>query len=165
VGNAGNITAYWQGFKEYMDAGHNDSLPNMIGFQAAGSAPLVLGHTVENPETLATAIRIGKPARGEEALAAAEDSGGFIDAVTDDEIVAAYRLAASAEGTFCEPASAASLAGVIKKKEEGVIADGASVVCVLTGHGLKDPETAIDTGGELIRTSADLDSVVAALNL
>jgi threonine synthase len=165
VGNAGNITAYWQGFNEYMDDGHNDQVPRMIGFQAAGAAPLVLGHVVEQPETLATAIRIGNPARGDEALVAADSSGGFIDAVTDDEIVAAYKVVASTEGTFCEPASAASIAGVIKKKQEGFIADGATVVCVLTGHGLKDPETAISTGGELIHAEADLDSVVSVLGL
>lgn len=165
VGNAGNITAYWKGFNEYHEAGFNQGLPRMIGFQAAGAAPLVLGHTVEKPETIATAIRIGNPARGDEALAAASASDGFIDAVTDDEIVAAYRSVAATEGTFCEPASAASLAGVIKKKQEGVIPDGARVVCVLTGHGLKDPETAISTGADLIRVAADVESVVAALDL
>ncbi|MHB0914471.1 MAG: threonine synthase [Thermoleophilia bacterium] len=165
VGNAGNITAYWRGFNEYREAGNNRKLPHMIGFQAAGAAPLVVGHRVDNPETLATAIRIGNPARGEEALVAAGDSDGFIDAVTDDEIVVAYRLVASTEGTFCEPASAASLAGVIKKKREGVIPDGATVVCVLTGHGLKDPEAAIRTGADLIRVAANFSDVVAALDL
>lgn len=165
VGNAGNITAYWRGFNEYREAGNSRRLPHMIGFQAAGAAPLVVGHPVEDPETLATAIRIGNPARGDEALDAAGASAGFIDSVTDDEIVAAYRLVASTEGTFCEPASAASLAGVIKKKREGAIVDGATVVCVLTGHGLKDPETAISTGNELIRVAADPESVVAALDL
>ncbi|RJQ42890.1 MAG: threonine synthase [Gaiellales bacterium] len=165
VGNAGNITAYWRGFNEYHDAGRSGSLPKMIGFQAAGAAPLVLGHRVEQPETLATAIRIGNPARGDEALAAARDSDGFIDSVTDEEIVAAYKLVAASEGTFCEPASAASIAGVVKKRQQGVIPEGAAVVCVLTGHGLKDPETAIRTGGELIHAEADLGSVVAVLGL
>ena len=163
VGNAGNITAYWKGFNEYRDAGLCPNLPRMIGFQAAGAAPLVIGHTVDNPETVATAIRIGKPARGDQALDAASDSGGFIDSVTDDEIIDAYHLVAAAEGTFCEPASAASLAGVIKKKKEGLFEKGATVVCVLTGHGLKDPDTAISTGHEVTRVAADFESVAAVL--
>jgi threonine synthase len=137
----------------------------MLGFQAAGAAPLVLGHPVDNPETIATAIRIGNPARGKQALAAARDSGGLIDAVSDDEIIDAYHLLASAEGTFCEPASAASLAGVIKKKNEGFFEEGASIVCVLTGHGLKDPDTAISTGREVTRVEADFDRVVQILGL
>jgi threonine synthase len=165
VGNAGNITAYWKGFNEYRQAGNNARLPRMIGFQAEGAAPLVVGHPVENPETVATAIRIGKPARGSEALAAADRSGGFIDSVTDQEIIDAYHLVASAEGTFCEPASAASLAGVIKSRHAGRLEDGARVVCVLTGHGLKDPDTAISTGREMTRVEADLASVVKALGL
>ena len=165
VGNAGNITAYWKGFNEYRQAGNNARLPRMIGFQAEGAAPLVVGHPVENPETVATAIRIGKPARGSEALAAADSSGGFIDYVTDQEIIDAYHLVASAEGTFCEPASAASLAGVIKSRHAGLLEDGARVVCVLTGHGLKDPDTAISTGREMTRVEADLASVVKALGL
>lgn len=165
VGNAGNITAYWKGFNEYQEAGLLDSLPHMIGFQAAGAAPLVIGHPVENPETIATAIRIGNPARGDQALAAAHDSGGLIDAVTDEEIINAYQLVASTEGTFCEPASAASLAGVIKKQEVGLFKPGDTVVCVLTGHGLKDPETAISTGREVVRVDADLDQVVKVLGL
>ncbi|MHB0866672.1 MAG: threonine synthase [Thermoleophilia bacterium] len=165
VGNAGNITAYWKGFMEYKAEGMNQKLPHMIGFQAAGAAPLVLGHPVENPETIATAIRIGNPARGDEALAAAGDSGGFIDKVTDEEILDAYHLVAAAEGTFCEPASAASLAGVIKKKREGAIEDGATVVCVLTGHGLKDPDTAISTGPSPKHMAADYGDVVKVLGL
>jgi threonine synthase len=165
VGNAGNITAYWKGFNEYHREGLCHELPRMIGFQAAGAAPLVLGHTVDNPETVATAIRIGNPARGEEALAAARDSGGFIDMVTDDEILDAYHLVASREGTFCEPASAASLAGVIKKSREGVFEAGATVVCVLTGHGLKDPDTAITTGPKATHVNADFDEVVKVLGL
>jgi threonine synthase len=139
VGNAGNITAYWKGYLQYRSAGRSTRLPRMVGFQAAGAAPLVLGHDVEEPETIATAIRIGRPASKYGALAAASESGGGIHAVTDEEILAAYRLLASAEGIFCEPASAASVAGLLK-----VGAPAAStVVCVLTGHGLKDPDTAI----------------------
>ena len=165
VGNAGNITAYWKGFNEYRKAGRSDSLPHMIGFQAAGAAPLVLGHPVENPETVATAIRIGNPARGDQALAAASDSGGLIDSVTDDEIINAYKLVASTEGTFCEPASAASLAGVIKKQQQGLFSEGDIVVCVLTGHGLKDPDTAITSGAPVTSVAADLDQVVKTLGL
>ena len=165
VGNAGNITAYWQGFNEYRDAGLSRKLPHMIGFQSAGAAPLVLGHPVKEPETIATAIRIGHPARGEQALAAARDSGGLIDAVTDEEIIAAYHLVANTEGTFCEPASAASLAGVIKKQREGLFGAGDTVVCVLTGHGLKDPDTAISTGPDVTHVEADFDRVVEILGL
>jgi len=139
VGNAGNITAYWKGYLQYRAACRAARLPRMMGFQAAGAAPLVLGHDVDHPETVATAIRIGRPASKYSALAAASESGGAIEAVTDDEILAAYRLLASAEGVFCEPASAASVAGLLKV---GVPA-GSTVVCVLTGHGLKDPDTAI----------------------
>jgi threonine synthase len=139
VGNAGNITAYWKGYLQYRTAGRCSRLPKMVGFQAAGAAPLVLGHDVDEPETVATAIRIGRPASGYAALAAAAESGGGIHAVTDEEILAAYRLLASAEGVFCEPASAASVAGLLKV---GVPA-GSTVVCVLTGHGLKDPDNAI----------------------
>ncbi|HEV3231391.1 MAG TPA: threonine synthase, partial [Candidatus Dormibacteraeota bacterium] len=139
VGNAGNITAYWKGYLQYKEAGRSTRLPKMTGFQAAGAAPLVLGHDVENPETVATAIRIGRPASKYGALAAAAESGGGIHAVTDEEILAAYRLLASEEGVFCEPASAASVAGLLKVGAP----PGTRVVCVLTGHGLKDPDTAI----------------------
>jgi len=139
VGNAGNITAYWKGYLEYRAAGRATRLPKLLGFQAAGAAPLVLGHDVEHPETIATAIRIGAPASKYSALAAAAESGGGIYAVTDDEILAAYRLLASADGVFCEPASAASVAGLLKLG----VPPGSTVVCVLTGHGLKDPDTAI----------------------
>lgn len=165
VGNAGNITAYWQGFQEYHEAGISNSLPKMIGFQAEGAAPLVLGHPVDNPETVATAIRIGKPARGDEALAAASESEGKIDAVSDQEILGAYRLVASTEGLFCEPASAASIAGMIKMFNQGLIQTGSTVACILTGHGLKDPDTAIETGPEVIHVKADFKQVVATLNL
>jgi threonine synthase len=147
VGNAGNITAYWAGFSKYRAAGRIDSRPRMFGFQAAGAAPIVLGHPVEKPETIATAIRIGNPASWKQAEAARDESGGLIETVTDDEIVAAYRELATSQGVFCEPASAASLAGVCKLAAAGRIPAGATVVCVLTGHGLKDPETAERTAG------------------
>lgn len=159
VGNAGNITSYWRGFKDYAAAGKIDRLPKMIGFQAAGAAPIVLGHPVDFPETVATAIRIGNPARWQEAVSAAQDSGGFIDMVTDEEILEAYKLIASAEGVFAEPASAASVAGLIKMTAQGRVEKGSRVVCVLTGHGLKDPDTAIKTGGKLIESEATLSAV------
>jgi threonine synthase len=147
VGNAGNITAYWAGFSKYLAAGRIDSRPKMYGFQAAGAAPIVLGHPVEHPETIATAIRIGNPASWKQAEAARDESGGLIETVTDDEIVAAYRDLATSQGVFCEPASAASLAGVCKLAAAGRIDRDATIVCVLTGHGLKDPETAERTAG------------------
>jgi threonine synthase len=142
VGNAGNISAYWRGFRQYLDAGRAASTPRMWGFQAAGAAPLVLGHPIEHPETIATAIRIGNPASWSLATGARDDSGGRIDAVTDDEILAAYRELSRLEGVFCEPSSAASVAGVIKAARAGQVDAGATVVCVLTGNGLKDPTTA-----------------------
>jgi threonine synthase len=142
VGNAGNISAYWAGFREYAAAGLVDSTPAMFGFQAAGAAPLVTGRPVENPDTIATAIRIGNPASWGKAIAARDDSGGRIEAVTDDEILAAYRALASEEGIFCEPSSAAGVAGIIRLASSGAIAADAQVVCVLTGTGLKDPTTA-----------------------
>jgi len=148
VGNAGNITAYWKGFKEYRERGKSRRLPKMIGFEAEGAAAIVRGEPIANPETVATAIRIGNPASWKTAVAAAEESGGRIDFVTDDEILAAYRLIASQEGVFAEPASAASVAGVIKLKKHGYFSGGEKVVCVLTGHGLKDPNTAIGAAGE-----------------
>ena len=139
VGNAGNITAYWRGYLEYREAGHATKLPRMFGFQAAGAAPIVEGHPIEHPDTVATAIRIGNPASWYGATAAASESGGAIEAVTDEEILAAYRFLASEESVFCEAASAASVAGLIKAG----VPSGATVVCVLTGHGLKDPDLAI----------------------
>ena len=142
VGNAGNISAYWAGFVRYAEAGLVDTRPVMWGFQAAGAAPLVVGHRIEHPETIATAIRIGDPAAWDKAVAARDTSGGRISAVTDDEILAAYRGLARYEGIFCEPASAASVAGVTKAAAAGEIDPDATVVCVLTGHGLKDPTTA-----------------------
>jgi threonine synthase len=141
VGNAGNITAYWMGFCQYHQEQRCTRLPRMMGFQAAGSAPLVSGQVVEHPETLATAIRIGNPANKDRAIAVRDASQGAFNAVTDEEILAAYRLLASQEGIFCEPASAASVAGLLKVKEQ--VPTGATVVCVLTGNGLKDPDAAI----------------------
>jgi threonine synthase len=140
VGNAGNITAYWMGFCQYHQEGRCD-LPQMMGFQAAGAAPLIIGHPITHPETLATAIRIGNPASWDKAIAVKESSQGQFNAVTDEEILTAYRMLASQEGIFCEPASAASVAGLLKVKDQ--VPAGAKVVCVLTGNGLKDPDTAI----------------------
>ncbi|HEX5828415.1 MAG TPA: threonine synthase [Candidatus Limnocylindrales bacterium] len=142
VGNAGNISAYWKGFTEYHAAGRATSTPAMWGFQAEGAAPIVLGHPVDHPETIATAIRIGNPASWELATTARDTSGGRIGAVTDDEIVAAYRELSRLEGVFCEPSSAASVAGVIKAATAGELPRDATVVCILTGNGLKDPTTA-----------------------
>ncbi len=154
VGNAGNITAYWKGFTEYASAGRAAGTPRMWGFQAAGAAPLVAGHPIDHPETIATAIRIGNPASWKQAEAARDQSGGLIDAVTDDEILAAYRELSRFEGVFCEPSSAASVAGVIKAARAGEVPDGATVVCVLTGNGLKDPTTA-EAGLEVKVTEAE----------
>ena len=142
VGNAGNISAYWRGFREYREAGHVAGVPKMWGFQAAGAAPFVAGHPIDHPETIATAIRIGNPASWDLASAARDDSGGRIDAVTDDEILFAYRELSRLEGVFCEPSSAASVAGVIKAAKAGELDPDATIVAVLTGNGLKDPTTA-----------------------
>jgi threonine synthase len=142
VGNAGNISAYWRGFREYRDAGRLASVPRMWGFQAAGAAPLVAGHPIEHPETVATAIRIGNPASWDLAIAARDESGGRISAVTDEQILDAYRRLQRQEGVFCEPSSAASVAGLIAAARAGEVAADALVVCVLTGNGLKDPTTA-----------------------
>ena len=157
VGNAGNITAYWRGYSEFLEAGRSTKRPRMMGFQASGAAPFVVGHPVDNPETIATAIRIGNPASWDGAVGARDDSGGVIEAVTDDEILAAYRFLAAEESVFCEPASAASVAGLIKHG----VPEGSRVVCILTGNGLKDPDraisqiavpTAVDaTMGEILR--------------
>ena len=161
VGNAGNITASWKGYRRYQDAGRASKLPRMLGFQAAGAAPLVDGHDVEEPDTIATAIRIGKPASGYGALAAARESGGGIFAVTDEEILAAYRFLATEESVFCEPASAASVAGLMKLG----VPEGSTVVCVLTGHGLKDPDTAIGQISVPSPVDADYASITAELGL
>ena len=161
VGNAGNITAYWKGYREFQDAGRSAILPAMMGFQAAGAAPLVEGHPIEHPETVATAIRIGKPASWYGATAAASESGGGIYAVTDDEILDAYRFLAATESVFCEPASAASVAGLVKV---GVPA-GSTVVCTLTGHGLKDPDRAIAEIAVPSPVAAELGAIRAELGI
>jgi threonine synthase len=155
VGNAGNITAYWKGYKEYYQHGKAKVLPKMLGFQAAGAAPIVDGHIVEHPETVATAIRIGNPASWKQAEAARDESGGMIDKVTDDEILEAYQLLSSEEGVFCEPASASGVAGILRLGKQDFFKEGDSVVCVLTGHGLKDPQTAIDRSTEVALLEAD----------
>jgi len=170
VGNAGNITAYWQGYKQYHSEGRIDSLPRMIGFQAAGSAPLVLGHRVDKPETVATAIRIGNPARGDEAIAVRDESGGFINMVSDAEILKAQKTTAALSGIFGEPASAAPLAGIAQLSQEGFFTQARQelgrkpvVVSVVTGHGLKDPNTAIQIGGEPIVVPAENKAVLKAI--
>ena len=163
VGNAGNISAYWAGFSEYRADRLVDSTPAMWGFQAAGAAPLVVGHRIERPETIATAIRIGDPASWDKAIAARDASGGRIAAVTDEEILAAYRALARHQGVFCEPASAASLAGVTKATAAGELDPDALVVCVLTGHGLKDPTTAERQVPPFLEADASVGAVAVAL--
>lgn len=165
VGNAGNITAYWKGYKEYQRAGKSESLPKMLGFQAAGAAPIVLGKPVENPETLATAIRIGNPASWKGALAARDESGGLIDSVTDEEISLAYRFIAEREGVFAEPASAAAVAGVIKLAKENYFEEGSRVVITLTGSGLKDPEYAMSFNEGMQTVDPTYDAVLKAMEL
>jgi threonine synthase len=164
VGNAGNITAYWRGFVEYYQSEDATRKPRMMGWQAAGAAPIVLGHPVEDPQTVASAIRIGNPASWRFAEAARDESGGAIDSVTDDEILEAYRLLASEEGIFCEPASAASLAGLMKHATTADVS-GQTVVCIITGHGLKDPDTALTIKAETTQVDADLAAVEAAMGL
>lgn len=159
VGNAGNITAYWMGYKEYLESGVIVSRPHMMGFQAAGAAPLVGGSVVRYPDTLATAIRIGNPASWKGAISARDESRGVIEAVTDDEILQAYGLVASREGVFAEPASAASVAGLEKLCREGRVPRQSTVVCTLTGHGLKDPATATESSPPPVRAPADLNRV------
>ena len=165
VGNAGNISAYWAGFREYHAAGLSGGLPRMYGFQAAGAAPIVLGHPVAEPETVATAIRIGDPASWTKATAARDESGGRIEAVTDDEILAAYRDLARLEGVFCEPSSAAGVAGIRRLVGEGRLGvePDATIVCVLTGSGLKDPHTAEAQVGAVIEAGATTEAVITAL--
>jgi threonine synthase len=162
VGNALNIGAYWKGYLEHGTAKSN---PRMLGWQARGAAPLVVGEPVPYPETIATAIRIGNPANWEGAIAARDESGGHIGDVTDSEIIDAYRLLASAEGCFVEPASAAAVAGLLKAAERGLIEGDETVVCTLTGHGLKDPERAIDAVDVGAAVEASADAVAAELNL
>jgi threonine synthase len=163
VGNAGNITAYWKGFKEYYDAGKATKKPKLYGFQADGAAPIVRGHAIEKPETVATAIRIGNPASWQKAVAARDESGGVIDMVSDDEILAAQRVMASEAGVFGEPASAAPLAGLIKLAGQGKKFPDKVIVCVVTGNGLKDTETALKQAPKIIELPADIKVVEKAL--
>ncbi len=165
VGNAGNITAYWKGYGEYAEAGHSTQRPRMWGFQAAGAAPIVAGAPVSKPETIATAIRIGNPASWQQAEAARDESGGMIDSVTDEQILAAYRLLAAKEGLFCEPASAASVAGLLQAHERGQLDAGQTVVCTLTGNGLKDPQWALEAAPEPIVIPVDAAVAAVALGL
>ncbi len=166
VGNAGNITSYWMGFQEYYADGLCTKLPSMFGAQAAGSAPIVTGKLVEHPETIATAIRIGNPVRWREALAALDESDGQITSVTDEEILASYRMVSCYEGIFCEPSSAAGLAAIAKGlREKWIDLRGKRVVCVLTGHGLKDPDTAIKGANPPITIEPTIDALLSQLSL
>jgi len=163
VGNAGNITAYWKGFVEYCRAGKATKKPKMMGFQAEGAAPIVRGYAIENPETVATAIRIGNPASWQKAVAARDESGGIIDMVSDEEILSAQKLLASEAGVFGEPASAASLAGLIKLSSQGMDFSQKIIACVVTGTGLKDTETALKDAPPFLELPADLVAVEQAL--
>ena len=165
VGNAGNITAYWRGYTEYKADGVSDSCPRLWGFQAAGAAPLVQGSPVTSPETIATAIRIGNPASWDAAIAARDESDGLIDSVTDDEILSAYRLLASTEGLFCEPSSAAGVAGLLKVKSQGGLDSGQVIVATLTGNGLKDPQWALESAPDPVVVPVDPTAAAQALGL
>ena len=166
VGNAGNITAYWKGYKEYFNSGMISRLPNMFGWQAEGAAPIVRGTPVDSPETVATAIRIGNPASWDRANEAVEQSAGAIGMVSDEEILDAHRLLARTAGIFVEPASAAGIAGLLKHHEISTIPDGSTVVVTVTGHGLKDPEVAVDNSHvKSILVDANIDSVLSAVGL
>lgn len=164
VGNAGNITAYWKGYKEYKTAGIIQNLPKMMGYEAEGSAAIVRGERIFNPETLATAIRIGNPASWKQAEAARDESNGKIGCVSDEKIVEAYKLLASTEGVLCEPASAASVAGLIQAHSQGLVKEGSDIVCVLTGNGLKDPDNAIKySNSDVKKTSAEINDVLKVM--
>ena len=165
VGNAGNITAYWRGYREYHRAGRVKELPRMVGFQAAGAAPIYENHVIEEPRTVATAIKIGNPASWGPALEAMKDSRGWIDIVTDEEILRAYRLLAREEGIFMEPASAATVAGLIKLVKAGRFEPGSTLVLTLTGHGLKDPDTALESASRPTAVPPRVDAVLAQLGL
>ncbi|HEV09196.1 MAG: threonine synthase [Sulfurihydrogenibium sp.] len=165
VGNAGNITAYWKGYKEYYNLGKIKKTPRMVGWQAEGAAPIVKGFPIKNPQTIATAIKIGNPYSWQPALAAARESNGFIDAVSDEEILEAYKLVASTEGVFCEPASAASIAGVIKSYKRGLFKGGEVIVCTLTGNGLKDPDTVLKASEKPVELPPDLEEIAKFLQL
>ena len=165
VGNAGNITAYWKGYVEYARDGEARQRPRMWGFQAAGAAPIVRGEPVAKPQTIATAIRIGKPASWRQAEEARDSSGGLIDMVTDRDILAAYHLLAAKEGVFVEPASAASIAGLLKSVEDGWVQRGSTVVCTVTGNGLKDPDSALKGIETPVTVAVDPSAVVVELGL
>lgn len=165
VGNAGNITAYWKGYKEYWEKGRAERLPKMLGFQAEGAAPIVRGRVVEKPETIATAIRIGNPASWKQAVAARDESGGLIDTVSDEEILQAYQMLAALEGIFCEPASAASLAGLLKLNRKGFFKKDDVIVLTITGHGLKDPDIAIRVSEKPASLPPKKEAVLEYLNL
>jgi threonine synthase len=163
VGNAGNISAYWMGYSEYWRDGLTHRRPVMCGYQASGAAPFLRGHPVENPETVATAIRIGNPQSWDLAVNAKEESGGWFDEFSDTDILAAQKLLARKEGVFCEPASAISVAGALNDIRHGRIPEGSTVVCTLTGHGLKDPDTAIKQSEPVLTVDATLDAVKGAI--
>jgi threonine synthase len=163
VGNAGNITAYWKGFVEYHQAGKSKILPKMMGFQAEGASPIVQGHPIKEPKTIATAIRIGNPASWKKAEAARDESGGAIDSVTDDEIMAAHKLMATRGGIFGEPASAAPLAGLLKLNRKGADFSGKRIVCVVTGNGLKDPDVVLKNAAPFLNLPAEASAVEKAL--
>ncbi|HEY5184933.1 MAG TPA: threonine synthase [Actinomycetes bacterium] len=165
VGNAGNITAYWRGYTEYAATGPAGRRPRMWGFQAAGAAPIVLGAPVAQPQTIATAIRIGNPASWAQALVARDESGGVIDSVTDDQILAAHKLLAAREGVFVEPASAAGVAGLLQAHERGLLDPGQTVVCTVTGHGLKDPDWALSGGAQPQTVPVDAAAAAVLLDL
>lgn len=166
VGNAGNITAYWKGYREYFKEGIIKNLPKMMGFEAEGSAAIVRGERIMNPETLATAIRIGNPASWTQAEAARDESGGKIGCVSDEKIVEAYKMVASTEGILCEPASAASVAGLIQAYTEGLVKPESDIVCILTGNGLKDPDNAIKySNSDVKKTSSELNDVLKAMGI
>lgn len=164
VGNAGNITAYWRGYREYKEAGQTQGLPRMFGFQAEGAAPLIRGHVVESPQTVASAIRIGNPASWTFAMQAVDESHGCLHMVSDEEILQAYQMVACEEGVFCEPASAASIAGIYKLNREGLLPQEGVIVCTLTGHGLKDPDTALSVSYRPVTVPATREAVAAQLS-
>ena len=166
VGNAGNITAYWKGYKEYKNAGVIANLPRMMGYEAEGAAAIVRGERILKPETLATAIRIGNPASWKQAEAARDESNGKIGCVNDEKIVEAYKMLAAAEGVLCEPASAASVAGLIQAHSQGLVKPGTDIVCILTGNGLKDPDNAIKySNAEVKKSSAELNDVLKTMGI
>lgn len=163
VGNAGNITAYWKGYREAVQHGMSKKMPRMMGYQAAGAAPIVLGAAVKEPKTIATAIKIGNPASWKQALAARDESQGFIGMCTDEKILEAYQLLAAREGIFCEPASAASVAGLLQAHAEGKVPAGARIACTLTGNGLKDPDTAMSRAPAPVKVAASYDALLRAI--